>query len=292
MHDEELRWDDLKVLLAVLRAGSFTAAAGSLRVEQSTVSRRIAGLEASLGVLLFDRHRSGPTPTEAAEAMREGLERLEAGVRILVDGAQTRDPEVHGRVRLALTESIAVHAIIPHLLGPLRERYPRLHVDLVVGDQVSDLARREADLAIRFFRPKDDDLVAKRVARIRTSVLAHRSYRRLSCVEPAALDWILYEVPGVDTPEERFLREFVGATPAMRTTGYLAQVEAVRAGLGVAMLARSLMRLDPDLVEIPLPLPPGPTLELWLTCPKSLRRVPRVDVVFAALEEGLPAISA
>lgn len=284
------RWDDLRILLAVLREGSFTAASATLGVEQSTVSRRIAALEESLGVVLFDRHRTGPRATDAALGLRDRLERIEGEVLGVRDTLEAREPTVRGRVRLALTESLAVHAVIPHLMRPLRDAHPELVVDLVTSERVADLARREADLAIRFFRPTDGDLVTKRVARLRTAVLAHKRYPGVRRKDVTKLDWIVHELPGVDTAEDRFFREHVGVEPALRTTGYLAQVEAVRAGLGVAVLASSLRLFDPELVELRLPVPEGPTLELWLVCPKGLREVPRVAAVWRALEASLPRL--
>ena len=291
MHDdlEGLRWDDLRVFLAVLREGSFSSAAVVLGVEQSTVSRRIAALEQVLGAALFDRLRTGPRPTELAASLRVRLERVEAEVRSVLDGVRAREPEVRGRVRLALTESMAVHVVIPRLLGPLRAQHPHLAIDLVTSDLAADLGRREADLALRFFRPTDGDLVAKRIAKLRTAVIARRDYVGIGRPKEA-LDWIALEIPGIPSHEEAFLAEHVRASPSMRMNGYLAQVEAVRAGLGVALLARSLLVFDERLVELELGLPEGPALDLWLTCPKSLRDVPRIDAVWRALESALPAL--
>lgn len=292
MHDEleDLRWDDLRVLLSVMREGSFSAAASALGVEQSTVSRRIAALEQALGAPLFDRLRTGPRPTELAASLRPRIERVEAEVRGVLDGVRAQEPAVRGRVRLAITEALAVHVIIPRVLGPLRARHPELEVDLLTSDLAADLGRREADLALRFFRPTDGDLVAKRVAKLRTAVLAHRDYEGVG--RPTeALDFIALELPGIPSREEAFLAEHVRVRPTMRTNGYLAQVEAVRAGLGVALLARSLLALDDRLVELDLGLPEGPALDLWLVCPKSLREVPRVDAVWRALEDTLPALA-
>lgn len=291
MHDltDDLRWDDLRILLAVSRAGSFTAAAAALEVEQSTVSRRMAALEEVVGRPLFDRLRTGPRPTESMVRIAPRLERIEAEIRALLDDVRAEETEVRGRVRLALTESMAVHVVIPHLLRELRTAHPRLEVDLLTSDFAADLGRREADLALRFFRPSDGDFVVRRVAKLRTALLAHRDYaRRERALQE--LDVIALELPGIDTHEAAYLRRHLPVEPRMRTTGYLAQVEAVRAGLGVALLARSLRRLDPELVELDLGLPAGPTLDVYLVCPKSLRPVPRVAAVFEALERALPAL--
>lgn len=291
MHDDldGLRWDDLRVLLAVLREGSFSSAAVALGVEQSTVSRRIAALEQVLGGTLFDRVRTGPRPTELAASLRARLERVEAEVQGVRDGVRAHEPDVRGRVRIALTESMAVHVIIPRFVAPLRAKHPHLEIDLLTSDLAADLARREADIALRFFRPTGDDLVAKRVVRLRTAMLAHRDYPKLG--RPLhELDFISLEIPGIPSREEAFLGQHVKVTPTMRTNGYLAQVEAVRAGLGVALLARSLLLLDPGLVVLDLGLAEGPVLDLWLTCPKSLRDVPRVDAVWRELEAALPML--
>lgn len=284
---EPSRWDDLRIFLAVMREGSFTAAASALGVEQSTVSRRIASLETELGAGLFDRTPLGPRPTELAERLRAHAERVEAEVRAFADAASGHEREPKGRVRLALTESMAIHVVIPNVLRALREKHPELDVDLVTSDLATDLDRREADLAIRFFRPTQGDLVAKRVARMPMGVLARRDLAHRKRRKPEAFDWISFEIPGVPMPDAAWLAAHVKVPPRMRTTSYLSQVEAVRAGLGVAMLVRTLLRLDPELVELDLGLPPGPVLELWLVTPSNLRDVPRVAAVWDFLEARL-----
>lgn len=287
---ETLRWDDLRFLLAVVRAGSFSAAAVALGVEQSTVSRRIAALETVLDTTLFERSHVGLRVTEVTESLLPRLERVEEELRAVLDAVRAHEPEVRGRVRLALTEALAAHYVIPQLLRPLRALHPHLEVDLLTSDLAADLGRREADLALRFFRPQGGDLITKRVALLRTALIAHESYAKVAVKDPAQHDYIALELPGINTPEEAFVRRHAQVEPSMRTNGYLAQVEAVRAGLGVALLARSVLHLDPGLVELDLGLPAGPTLELYLVCPRGLRHVPRVDAVFRMLEESLPLL--
>jgi DNA-binding transcriptional LysR family regulator len=284
------RWDDLKVLLAVLREGSFSGAGQALGIEQSTVSRRIAALESALETTLFDRAPSGPRASELALSLRGPAERVEAEVQGLLDLVAAHHGAVEGRVRLALTESFAVHVVIPHALGALRALYPRLSVDLLVGERVADLSQREADLALRFVRPSQGDLLVKRVARLRTAVLAHRRYLEGRELAPEQLDWIVLDLPGAASPDGAYLAAHMRVEPALRTTGHLAQVEAVRAGLGVALLARSLLCLDSELVPLELGLPEGPTLELWLVAPRGLSQVPRVRAVWEFLEQDLRSL--
>ncbi len=294
MHEpsESLRWDDISVLLAVLREGSFTAAAHSLGVEQSTVSRRIAALERALAASLFDRLATGPRPTDLAERLRVHAERVEAEVHALADLASGHEREIRGRVRVALNESLAVQVVIPRLLAELRALHPHLDVDLVTSDHSADLGRREADIAVRFYRPTTGDLIARRVATMRTAVLAHRDYPKRRKRSLDALDWIAFSVPGLRTGEDEFFEKVLRCEPRMRVTSHLAQVEAVRAGLGVALLTRSLLRFDPNLVALPLDLEGAPTIEVWLVTPRTLRSIPRVDAVFRFFETKLASLEA
>jgi DNA-binding transcriptional LysR family regulator len=281
------RWDDVRVLLAVLREGSFSGAAQVLSVEQSTVSRRIAALETALGGALFDRTAAGPRPTELALRLLPQAERMEAELTKLVD-LSAEGGEVRGRVRLALASSFAVQVVVPFLLPQLRRLYPQLRVDLVVDERAADLGHREADIAVRFFRPTQGDYVAKRVARLSTAVLGHQRYLEGRTPTLSKLDWIVFDLPGASTPDAAFLAAHAPAVePVMRTNSHLVQVEAVRSGLGVALLVRAICAIDPGLVELSLPLPDGPQVELWLVTPRSLSTVPRVRAVWEFLDERL-----
>lgn len=284
------RWDDVRVLLAVLREGSFSGAAQLLSVEQSTVSRRIAALETALGSPLFDRTAAGPRPTELALRLLPQAERMEAELTKLVD-LSAEDGEVRGRVRLALASSFAVQVVVPFLLPELRRLHPHLRVDLVVDERAADLGHREAEIAVRFFRPTQGDNLVKRVARLPTAVLGHERYLRGRTPTLSNLDWIVFDLPGASTPDGDFLAAHAPAIePAMRTNSHLVQVEAVRSGLGVALLVRAICAIDPGLVELSLPLPAGPELSLWLVTPRSLSTVPRVRAVWEFLEERLSGL--
>lgn len=278
------RWDDLALLLTVARAGSFTGAAKQLGIEQSTVSRRIRALEQALGVVLFERHARRSALTPIAEKLLRRAESVEAEVHALCDEAGGTEQEVRGHVRLALTESIAVYGVIPRVLGKLRADYPDLSIELLTSYSPADLGHREAELALRFFRPQSGDLVAQRILTLETTLLAHKSLRRCKLAE---LDLVSVNLSGVASLEAQYLRQHFAKEPQLITSSYLVQVEAVRAGLGAGLLPRSLLELDSNLVELDLSVPPGPVLELWLVTPTSLRNVPRIAAVWAALERGL-----
>lgn len=279
---DEPRWDDLRVFLAVCRAQSFSAAGRALGVEQSTVSRRVAALEESLGGALFDRTARGPTPTTLGRVLAERAADVERATFECWDAVRAQGRHVQGRVRLATTESFAVHILIPRLLVPLRERYPHLEVDLVLGERSADLGRREADLALRFFRTADGDLVEKRVARLPTAILGPRGMAQ----RPHALRdlrFIALELAGGESPDAAYLRK-LGIAPAIRTTSHLAQIESVRVGLGVAVLTRALCGLFPDLAPLDVEAPASPPVDLYLVAPRTLRKAPPVAAVWAALE--------
>jgi DNA-binding transcriptional LysR family regulator len=278
------RWDDLSLLLSVARAGSFTRAAQTLGIEQSTVSRRIRGLEASLGVTLFERHPQRSTPTPTGQALLRRAEAVEAEVIAFVSEASESEREVRGHVRLALTESIAVYGIIPQILPELRKRHPSLSLELVTSYQVASLGHREAEIALRFFRPESGDLVAQRVATMPTALLGHERLKKKPLSE---VDLIAVAFDGRATLETEFLEKQLHRAPWLITSSYLVQIEAVRAGLGAALLPRNLLDVDSSLVELAPNLPSAPKLELWLVTPRSLRRVPRIDAVWSALESGL-----
>ena len=293
------RWDDIRVLLAVLREGSFSGAAAELAVEQSTVSRRIAALEAALGAVLFDRTPAGPRATELALRLRPAAERMEAELSSLIDLSASMTEQIEGRVRLAVTSSFAVQIVVPYVLPALRTQYPALQVDLIVDERAADLIQREADLALRFFRPTEGDLVARRIAQLPTAALAHRGYAEGRPRTAEALDWIVMELvhgqSGGAPANVSFDSAYLGAharsiTPLMITTSHLVQIEAVRAGLGVAVLVRALRHLYPELIELELGLPPTPTIELWLVAPRTLSVVPRVRAVWDFLAQRLTAL--
>lgn len=282
------RWDDLHLLLAVARAGSFTNAAKRLGIEQSTVSRRMRALETALGLSLFERHPRRSMLTPAGETLVRRAESVEAEVHALCHEAGGIEREVRGRVRLALTESIAVYAVIPRVLPELRKKYPDLTVELLSSYQAAELGHRDAEIALRFFRPESGDLVAQRIATMETALIAHKRWRTRAVRE---LDFITVTLEGAPTIEAEFVRKQFGKEPQLVTNSYTAQIEAVRAGLGAAVLPRNLLELDASLVELDADAP-GPVLELWLVTPRSLRRVPRIDAVWTALETGLGTRSA
>lgn len=280
-------WDDVRVLLSVLRTGTFSNAARQLALEQSTVSRRIRNLEQALGFPLFERGRRAPMPTDAAEQLRGAAERVEAELSRFADAAsQVHDGGASGRVTLALTEELAVHFVVPRVLPELRSTHPEIAIKLLTSYDAANLVGQEADIALRFFQSSRGDLVGKRIATLPSAVLASRMYskraRRKTLEE---LDWVFVELAGLNTPEEAWLRELKPSRPALVCTSYQVQLAAIRAGLGVGLGPSIYTTLDPQVVAIPNAVE-LPSLNVYLLTRRAIRRVPRVAVVMAALERA------
>jgi DNA-binding transcriptional LysR family regulator len=284
-------WDDVRLFLAAARCGGFGAAARALGTQQSTVSRRVAALEQRLGAALFDRQPGGLELTRLGRRVQAQAEPAEAALQGVTDLVSEEEREVAGVVRVALTETTASLFVIPHVLPGLLAMHPRLEVDLVTGNHASDLRRREADIAVRFFLERRGDLVTRRVARMPTGVLAHRRLvARLSRVSPAQWPWVSVWRASGSALEESWVERF-GPRPRLTTNSFHAQFELVRAGLGVAVLPLAVTRAVPELVPLPLPAAQQPPLvDTWLVTPRAHRRVPRVAAVFSALLEGLAVL--
>ena len=162
-HFEKLQWDDLRFFLALCRARTVGAAARSLGVDTSTVSRRLAALEATLSVRLFDRGREGVVATKAAEDLRVVAEEMEEVMTRFANAADGLEREVWGLVRMTCPPDVAGVVVTP-VLPELFAKHPKLRVEIIPGEVVLDLTRREADIALRTVRPARGDLVVTRIA--------------------------------------------------------------------------------------------------------------------------------
>lgn len=278
-------WDDARFFLAVCRAGSFTGAARVLGVEQSTVSRRVAGLEAGLGQRLFERSGAALVLTELGHRILPHAEQLEAHTLAMQELADGQTRGVSGRVRLATTPALAAWVVTP-LLAELAAQHEGLMLEVLTGTRTLELGRLEADLALRFMRPPSGELMVRRIASLETCVLVRHD--RLQQAEAGQLDWLIADPDLGDSPEGDFLRARLGSAARWKTNDYTLQVEWLRAGLGAAVVPRALMARFPELVEWRLGWPQPPTLELFLATPRSLRGVARVSAVWEALEVGVP----
>jgi DNA-binding transcriptional LysR family regulator len=277
-----LDWEDLRYFVALARYGTLSATARELRVNHATVARRVASLEALLGRPLFDRRADGYAVTAEGKAVLDEARPMdEAALSVLrrLDAGT----ELNGLVRLSAGRVLAERFLIDRLRG-FHERYPAIDLELIGGSRVVSLARREADIALRYGSPKDSELVARRVATIAFGLYASPAYRdEMKAGAPPA--FIGFDDESDFIAEAAWLaRRFGDRRFSFRTSSQTTQAAAARAGFGLALLPRYVAADDPELVPVSL-AERLPERDVWLLIRRDLRRVPRVRAVADYLVE-------
>lgn len=288
----DLRWDDVRLFLALCRTSTLGAAASLLGVDGSTVSRRLAALEEALRASLFDRGRDGIAATKAAEDLLPVAEEMELAMQRFTHAAEGMEREVSGVVRVTCPPDVAEVLLTP-LFAELFERYPKLRIALEPGEAVLDLTRREADIALRVVRPTGGDLIVTRLASARWIAAASPALaRRLGVVRSLAdLRWVSWGDRLSQIPAARWLAEHVPPESVLvRSDSLRVQLATLGAGVGVALipqpsvawfglaplkLARSLARVSEQ----------WPVDDLYLVTHRALRDVPRIRAVWDLIVE-------
>lgn len=282
---EGFDWDDLKHLLAVARHGSTLAAGRALGVDQSTVQRRLVELERRLGQALVQRLPSGYRLTEFGQSLLPHAERVAQAVAAFEQHAATAAAEVAGIVRVTCPEPIVFRLTQSTLLERFRALHPALQVQFVMSDKALDLAKGEADVALRSGDTDDGELVGRKIGDSIWAVYASRTYIERHGRPQRLEDLAHHALVGLDDTMARhriaaWLQKVApNATMAGRSNSVLGLVYSAKAGVGVAPLPIALGDAEPDLVRVI-----GPVAELtriWrvLTTPE-LRHTPRVAAFF------------
>lgn len=288
---QAMHWDDVRYLLALQRCGSLAAAARALRVDQTTVGRRLSALEESLGTRLFERRATGHRLTVAGlracalgESMESAVERLE---RELVG----RDVGIEGTVRIT-----APGGIVPSLasaLMTLQTTHPRLQFELLVDTASLDLTRREADIAVRMTRPSQASLVARRVVQLPWALFAAESYLHRRGTPTG--DFRGHEVVGYGAPLLQslgaawFAKHAASARVTVRVNNVQAALDCAAEGMGVAAAPVFMAARDARLSRLAKPREIGAN-SVFLVADRDVTKIPRVratlDGIARALAEG------
>jgi len=287
-----MNWDDLRYMIAVHKAGSLTKAAKQLKVDHTTVGRRIEALEAALGVPLFARTPSGYVATSELERLLPEMRAVETSVLALERSAFAQLDAIEGVVRVAAPETFGSCYLAPRL-ALFSAEHPGLTIEVITGRSVLDLSRREADIALRFFRTSYENIVTKRAGTVTHGLYAARSYLAKHPV-------IQGGASGIDLRGHRVLTSFTepgaieadwvtellaGEAPAFVANFTVSLLEAARAGAGIAVLPRYLGDRESTLEH--LPVGNEPQESLWLTVHRDVREANRVRAVLDFLTHSL-----
>ena len=277
MHN--VNWDALQAFLAVARTGRISAAARRLDVEHTTISRRVAALEAALGVPLFYRTNTGYTLTAHGRTALIEAEAMEHAATALTARVREGSGVIAGRVRIAMAPEFASHWLAPQLKS-FRAKHPQIEMHILVGTRQRDLSRGEAELAVQSPRPHQKDLVAVRLGRTSLALYASKTIvtsARWRITSPATLRGVpllTYTSAFTMLQEAKWFQEVLSAAGAyMETNSTHALVAAARTGVGVAVLPRFVARWHDDLVEVSEAVA---TQDVWLITHPELRRDPKV----------------
>jgi DNA-binding transcriptional LysR family regulator len=285
-------WSLVRSFLAVLEHGSLLAAARHLQSSQPTLGRHVTELEAQLGVVLFDRSGRGLIPTEAALRLADCARTMQSGADALARSAMGAGHAVAGTVRITASQPVSCY-VLPPLLARMRLSLPNVQVELVASNTVSNLLRREADIAVRMLQPEQATLIARRVGKVALRACAHQDYLRRRGMPRQLADLLDHDLIGGDRNEETLKGFAAGGLPvtreqfAFRTDDLIVVWEAVRAGLGIGFVSEHQIRSDPAVIPL-LPKLKIKPLPVWLAVHKEIRTNKRIRAVYDFLADALP----
>lgn len=285
-------WSLVRSFLAVLEQGSLLAAARQLQASQPTIGRHVAELESQLGLVLFERTGRGLLPTETALRLADAARVMQNGADALARNVMGADHAVSGTVRITASQPVSCY-VLPSLLAQMRQLLPEVQVELVASNAVSNLLRREADIAVRMVQPDQATLIARRVGKVALKACAHQDYLRRRGVPRHTSDLLAHDLIGGDRNDETLKGFAAAGMPvsreqfAFRTDDLIVVWQAVRAGLGIGFVSEHQIRTDPAVTPL-LPKLKIEPLPVWLAVHKEIRTNPRIRAVYDFLAEALP----
>jgi DNA-binding transcriptional LysR family regulator len=284
-------WNQVRAFLATVETGSLSAAARALRSTQPTLSRQVAALEAELGVMLFERVGRSLSLTEPGRALLAHVRTMGEAAQHISLIASGQSQAVDGLVRVTASDVMSAY-ILPPILKRLQEAAPGIDIEIVASNDVNDLARREADIAIRHVRPDQPDLVARQCASTTSCLYAATSYLDRHGRPDRASDLARAEFVGL-TDTTRFLAELNARGLPLternlkwRTGSIVVAWELVKQGFGIGVMAREVAASTPG-IESVLPGLASFPVPVWLVAHRELHTSRRIRVVFDVLAEAL-----
>lgn len=290
--NENIGWELYRSFLAVMQEGSLSAAARVLGSTQPTIGRHVSELERKLNRTLFIRTQGGLTPTEAATALFGPATDMSNIAETMTRVASNQGSGVQGTVRITSSDVIGIE-VLPAIFTKIAEKYPDLNLELVLSDKAQDLLNREADIAIRLFRPVQTQLIARCVGRIKLGFYAHKDYLEKHVAPESIADLANHKLIGFDQLTD-YIRTVAKRLPfsvernqfTFRTDSNVAQLSMIRAGAGVGICQENLAKQGESLVHL-LPDDFHFAMDAWVTMHEDLRKSPACQAVYDELVIGL-----
>ncbi len=286
-----LDWSLVHSFLAVAETGSLSAGARQLGISQPTLGRHIKALEEQLQTEVFQRHARGFELTARGHRLLPSARAMAAAMADLSLAVAGEETQVAGTVRIATSVFMAHHAM-PTIIAQIRAAAPQIQIDLVPSDQSENLLFREADIAVRMYRPQQLDMVTKHLGDITLGMFASDAYIDRKGRPNGPDDLPHHDIVGYDANDD-ILREMrrmgIPATRdwfSVRCDNQSAYWALVQAGCGLGFCQTTIGRETPQMQEVDVGFP-LPSLPVWLTAHESLRHTPRISRVWSLLDAAL-----
>ncbi len=285
-------WSLIQSFLAVAETGSLSAAARSLGRSQPTLGRQIQALEQTLGAQLFERHARGLKLSDTGTDLLPLARKMYQAMNEIALTAAGQSQQLEGTVRITASV-LTSHYILPTILAEIRKAEPAIQLDLIPSDTTENLLFREADIAIRMYRPTQLDIVTRHIADIEMGVFAAHSYLERMGHPLIADDMINHDMVGYDSNDliVRTMRDMgwpvTRESFAVRCDNQATYWELVRMGCGIGFSQAGVGRADPLVEELAFGID-IPKLPVWLAAHQAMRQTPRIRRVWDLLADGLP----
>lgn len=291
MHN--LDWSHLQSFVAVAEHGSLSAAARARASSQPTLSRHIAALEHSVGARLFERSKTGVTLTERGSALMAQAVKMADAAAQLSMVSEGRADELAGTVRITASQIVATY-VLPDILTDLHRAHPAIEIELVASDDTNNLLRREADIALRMYRPTQGDVIAKHTGMLDLGAYANADYIARRGMPQNSADLINHDLVGYD--RSTLVIDGLAAVGVkvdrsffkFRSDDQVVCWEMVRAGFGIGFNQKNIAARDETMICVSGDDPIG-QLPVWLTAHPELRQSPRIRKVYDHLAQSLTA---
>ncbi|MBU6291119.1 MAG: LysR family transcriptional regulator [Burkholderiales bacterium] len=284
MNDRHFNWSLIPSFLAALEQGSLLGAARATGLSQPTLGRHISELEQQLNVVLFERTGRGLLPTQNALALAEAAQTMQTGASSFSRLASGTTASLNGVVRITASQPVACF-LLPPILAHMRQVLPEVTAVLVVSNDISNLLRRDADIAVRMTRPSQTSLIAKCIGRITIKACAHNDYLQRRGTPRSVPDLIAHDLIAGDQSSEIEMGFEAQGFPAkdlrfaIRSDDLNAQWAAVRAGLGIGFMSDYLLSSE-TAVQAVLTQLKLPEFPVWLTVHRELQTSARIRAVY------------